>query len=193
MKPKVCHNFVRNCIFSSVACFENMSIVLSGLFYRLAVFIILGRGLVRLSLMGNPVTQSPYYRLYLIYHLPNLRFLDFKRIRQKERVAAKDTLSGEKGELLKLRIAAPRSVPPPPSQTGSAPSAAETPAGGPPKNLLTPEQVEKLKQAIAEAPTLEAVSRLEAALRKGELPAELQDGDSVPAAAAASDDEAMAA
>lgn len=35
------------------------------------------------SLLRNPVVHKPSYRLYVIHKLPQLRVLDFKRIRQK--------------------------------------------------------------------------------------------------------------
>lgn len=36
-----------------------------------------------LSLLDNEVTKKPQYRLYVIHRCPNLRLLDFKKIKQK--------------------------------------------------------------------------------------------------------------
>ena len=36
-----------------------------------------GKSLLRLSLVGNLVSQLPEYRRYVVYKLPNLRVLDF--------------------------------------------------------------------------------------------------------------------
>jgi hypothetical protein len=36
-----------------------------------------------LSLLGNPVTKKPHYRLYVIHKLPNLRLLDFSKVKAK--------------------------------------------------------------------------------------------------------------
>lgn len=36
-----------------------------------------------LSLMRNPVTHRQHYRLYVIHKLPNVRVLDFRKIRLK--------------------------------------------------------------------------------------------------------------
>lgn len=47
------------------------------------------KGLKVLSLTRNPVTVQDNYRAFVIYTLPSLRFLDFNRIREKERVDAK--------------------------------------------------------------------------------------------------------
>ncbi|KAG7400761.1 U2 small nuclear ribonucleoprotein A' [Phytophthora boehmeriae] len=41
-----------------------------------------------LSLAGNPVTKRKYYREYVIHKLPQLRVLDFQRIRPRDREAA---------------------------------------------------------------------------------------------------------
>jgi U2 small nuclear ribonucleoprotein A' len=39
-----------------------------------------------------------YYRLYTIYKLPNLRVLDFQKVKFKERVFAKNLFESEKGQ-----------------------------------------------------------------------------------------------
>jgi U2 small nuclear ribonucleoprotein A' len=39
-----------------------------------------------LSLLDNVITKKPHYRLYIIHKLPTLRLLDFKKIKQKERL-----------------------------------------------------------------------------------------------------------
>ncbi len=36
-----------------------------------------------LSLVGNEVSERQFYRLYVVYKLPQLRMLDFKRIKDK--------------------------------------------------------------------------------------------------------------
>ena len=42
----------------------------------------------RLSLVGNPVARKPHYRTYVVFRFPQLRELDFARVRDAERVAA---------------------------------------------------------------------------------------------------------
>lgn len=42
-----------------------------------------------LSLTRNPVVLQPHYRQFVVHTLPNLKFLDFSRIRDKERKEAK--------------------------------------------------------------------------------------------------------
>lgn len=44
------------------------------------------RHLQYLSLLGNPVREKKHYREWLAWRLPNLRVLDFQRIREKVRL-----------------------------------------------------------------------------------------------------------
>lgn len=44
--------------------------------------------LTHLSLLDNPVTKKQYYRLYLIYKLPQLRVLDFNKVKLAEKKEA---------------------------------------------------------------------------------------------------------
>jgi len=44
--------------------------------------------LKKLSLLDNLITKKQHYRLYVIHKLPHLKLLDFRKIKQKERVAA---------------------------------------------------------------------------------------------------------
>lgn len=45
--------------------------------------------LTHVSLMGNPVAQLADYRLFMIHRLPNLKVLDFQKVKQQEREASK--------------------------------------------------------------------------------------------------------
>jgi len=56
--------------------------------------------LVRLSLVDNLVTKIKHYRLYVIYKMPNLRVLDFQKVKQRERVEANILFESEKGKNL---------------------------------------------------------------------------------------------
>ena len=59
-------------------------------------------GLVRLSLIGNIVNQLPHYRMYVIFKMPKLRNLDFQKVTDKERAAAKKLFESATGlQLLK--------------------------------------------------------------------------------------------
>lgn len=129
-----------------------------------------------LSLMDNPVTKKPNYRLHVISRCPRLKALDFRKIKQKERDLAKAYGESQAGreagkqthfdpdeELAKIEA----------KQAQKIPAVRKGP---------TPEQITAIKAAIANASTLEEVQRLEQALRSGHLPSQIQVGGSGPAA-----------
>merc|ERR1711972_878807 len=122
--------------------------------------------LERLSLMENPVTKVKHYRPYMISKCSkSLRILDFTRIKDKERKAAGLLFAGERGKKLLEEIAPARVV-------GKEPIEKAEPAKAGP----SPEIIERIKKAIAEAETIEEVTRLEKALKSGVLPDDLKDG-----------------
>lgn len=113
----------------------------------------------RLSLVDNPISRLPNYRLHVIRLLPQLRSLDFRSVRQSERDSAR--VLGEPG----AGTSAAREPEHEHEQVDR--SATEKPAvtSGP-----TPEQVVAIKAAISKATTLEEIARLEASLAEGTLP-----------------------
>merc|ERR1711933_243502 len=123
------------------------------------------KNLERLSLLDNPVTKVKHYRPYMISKCSKtLRILDFNRIKDKERKAAGLLFAGERGKKLLEEIAPPRAV-----GRDSSEKTAETAKTGP-----SPEVIERIKKAIAEAETIEEVTRLERALKSGVLPEDLK-------------------
>jgi len=121
--------------------------------------------LERLSLLDNPVTKVKHYRPYMISKCSTtLRILDFNRIKDKERKAAALLFAGDRGKKLLEEIAPPRIV----GKELAEKTAAEAKTGP------TPEVIERIKRAIAEAETIEEVTRLEKALKSGILPDELR-------------------
>merc|ERR1712224_668494 len=144
--------------------------------------------LERLSLLENPVVKVKHYRPYMVYKCSNnLRILDFNRIKDKERKAAGLLFAHERGKKLLEEIAPPRVI-----------KDVDKPVEGAAKLGPSPEVIERIKKAIAEAETIEEVTRLERALKSGVLPDDLkldggkkedEDGDS--AAKKAKTDDAM--
>lgn len=57
-----------------------------------------------LSLMFNPVTAKQHYRLYVIHKLPQLKLLDFRKIKLKEREEAKNLFKSKKGKEIQKEI-----------------------------------------------------------------------------------------
>jgi U2 small nuclear ribonucleoprotein A' len=66
--------------------------------------------LERLSLLHNAVTRRPHYRHYAIFRLPQLKMLDFQRIRKKERIAAVKFFSSPAGKAVLAELEAVRST-----------------------------------------------------------------------------------
>ena len=51
-----------------------------------------------ISLLHNPVVSKQNYRAFVIHKFPNLRVLDFKKVKQKEREEAKAIFKSKKGK-----------------------------------------------------------------------------------------------
>lgn len=123
------------------------------------------KDLQRLSLIDNPVTKVKHYRPYMIFKSSkSLRMLDFCKIKEKERKAAALLFSGERGKRLLEEIA--------PCRTATK-DVADKAEGEKQKVGPSPEVIERIKRAIAEAETIEEVTRLEKALKSGVLPEDL--------------------
>ncbi|XP_020699502.1 U2 small nuclear ribonucleoprotein A' [Dendrobium catenatum] len=123
-----------------------------------------------LSLLDNNITKKPNYRLYVIFKLKKLRLLDFRKVKQKERIEAEGLYASEEAEEEAKKIPAKKFTPV--EATNSADSSKEEQI---PKVVApTQEQIIAIKAAIINSQTLEEVARLEQALRSGQIPAEFQ-------------------
>jgi len=121
--------------------------------------------LERLSLMENPVVKVKHYRPYMIIKCSKtLRVLDFNRIKDKQRKAAGLLFAHDRGKKLLEEIAPPRVIK----------DISDKPVQGAAKLGPSPEVIERIKRAIAEAETIEEVTRLERALKSGVLPDDLK-------------------
>ncbi|KAG4997132.1 hypothetical protein JHK82_027905 [Glycine max] len=118
-----------------------------------------------LSLLDNNITKKPNYRLYVINKLKSLRVLDFKKVKNKERLEAKNLFSSK--EVIEEIQRTPTK-----SETPNVSEVIEEQQM--PKVVApTPEQIIAIKAAIVNSQTLEEVARLEKALKSGQLPADL--------------------
>ncbi|XP_077301366.1 small nuclear ribonucleoprotein polypeptide A'-like U2A [Arctopsyche grandis] len=113
-----------------------------------------------LSLLQNPVTYKTHYRQYVAYKFPELRLLDFKKIKQKEREEANALFKSKKGKELQKEIAkkAKTFVP-----GGNLPDTAKT-------TVATPQEIFKIREAIKNASSLAEVERLTRMLQTGQIP-----------------------
>ncbi|XP_028038262.1 U2 small nuclear ribonucleoprotein A' isoform X3 [Bombyx mandarina] len=112
-----------------------------------------------LSLMHNPVANKNHYRAYVAFKMPELRLLDFRKIKQKERDEANALFKSRKGKEIQREIAkkAKTFVP-----GGNMPD--------PKVTNLTPQEIHKIREAIKNASSLQEVERLTRMLQSGQIP-----------------------
>ncbi|XP_066503577.1 U2 small nuclear ribonucleoprotein A' [Hoplias malabaricus] len=114
-----------------------------------------------LSLLRNPVTNKKHYRLYVINKLPQIRVLDFQKVKLKERQEAEKLFKGKRGAQLAKDIAKRTKTFTP----GAGLQAADKKRTGP-----SAAEVEAIKNAIANATSLAEVERLKGLLQSGQIP-----------------------
>ncbi|KAK1229808.1 U2 snRNP complex subunit [Marasmius sp. AFHP31] len=124
-----------------------------------------------LSLLGNPVREKKWYREWLAWRLPGLRVLDFQRIRDKEREQGKQLFLTADGLPTALATTISTTVS---TQSSKAALTIDEPRAAAPTakagRLMTREDAEKVKAAIAQAKSIEEIRRLERSLREGYIP-----------------------
>lgn len=115
-----------------------------------------------LSLIDNPVTLRKHYRLYVIHRCPNIRVLDYVKIREKERLEAAALFSGKDGTALANALAAKKTkrAEHTDDETGLLPAKKQ------PKlhQTRSSEEEERIREQIRDATTLEEIARLEKTL-----------------------------
>eukprot|EP01114_Cavostelium_apophysatum_P002813 TRINITY_DN1251_c0_g1_i1.p1 TRINITY_DN1251_c0_g1~~TRINITY_DN1251_c0_g1_i1.p1 ORF type:complete len:243 (+),score=61.97 TRINITY_DN1251_c0_g1_i1:184-912(+) len=117
-----------------------------------------------LSLLDNMITKKQHYRLYVIHKLPHLRILDFRKIKQKERIAS-EKLFGKATKPKKQALATIIKD----TTTGTAKTQQKAAAGG-----LSAEDQQAIRDAIKNATSMEEVASLEKSLAMGQIPASLK-------------------
>lgn len=122
------------------------------------------KGLRMLSLLHNPVVTKRNYREYVIHKFPNLKVLDFKKIKMQEKEKAKVLFKTRLGKTQLKDIQEKAKTFTPGAPLPEATNKNTNSAG------LTPEQVKNIKLAIAKASSLEEMERLNQMLRTGQLP-----------------------
>ncbi|XP_012288487.1 U2 small nuclear ribonucleoprotein A' [Orussus abietinus] len=129
-----------------------------------------------LCLLQNPVSAKPQYRQYVIYRLPQLRLLDFRKVKLKEREAATVYFKSKKGKEMACDIAKK-------AKTQAPGTAMEKP-------LTSSDERSKIREAITSASSLEEVQRLSKLLQAGHIPGEekLHNGTGAPEAMEEDDD-----
>jgi len=127
-----------------------------------------------LSIIDNVVSKKTNYRLYVINKLPDLRILDFKKIKRKERVEA-EKLFGPPARKAKGKKRPHHATPvaktfvpgePATTTTTTTTTATTTPTPAAPTRSALEAQL-AFKVAVQNAKTMEEVSRLERAITTG--------------------------
>lgn len=118
------------------------------------------KSLTSLCLLQNPVSAKPQYRQYCIYRIPQLRLLDFRKIKEKERVAAAEYFKSKRGKEMAREI--------------SKKAKLQSMLGIPDKPVMTTDEKNKIREAISSASSLEEVRRLGKLLQAGHIPGEEQ-------------------
>jgi U2 small nuclear ribonucleoprotein A' len=107
-----------------------------------------------LVLIDNEISKKKHYKNYLLHKLPQLKFLDFAKIKTADREEATKAFKGKAGERLTAEIQSARAFVPGESASG--------------ESRLSEEQINEIKAAINKATTIDEVNRLEKALKSGE-------------------------
>ncbi|KAI0067942.1 L domain-like protein, partial [Artomyces pyxidatus] len=129
------------------------------------------KGLKYLSLLGNPVQEKKWYREWLAWRLPGLRVLDFQRIRDKERQIARSVFLTGDGLLNALATTLSTTVSTHSSKpTTSSDEPRPIPTHSKAGRLMSKEEADKVKEAIAKATSIEEIRKLERSLKEGFLP-----------------------
>lgn len=136
-----------------------------------------------LTVLKNPVNAKSNYRLYLVHKLPQVRILDFRRVKQRERDQAAALFRGKRGAALVKELgkraamsavtpaaagagaaSAPRTfVPGAPLTTGVVMAGMKRPAA----NAPSTQDLFAIRESIKRARTLEEVERLNQLLSTG--------------------------
>lgn len=154
--------------------------------------ICLNINLSHISLMRNPVAYKQYYREYIIYKLPNIKVIDFQKVKLKERTRAKKLFEGSKGRALITSLGASLYDDSNNLKTDTdnknnnntenkiktfTVGEVETDKVVKSSGGLSKEQEKKIKQAIMNAGSLQEIQRLEAILQAGQIPVEFEVDD----------------
>ncbi|XP_072324914.1 U2 small nuclear ribonucleoprotein A' [Scyliorhinus torazame] len=118
------------------------------------------KSLTFLSILRNPVTNKKHYRLYVIHKVPQVRVLDFQKVKLKERQEADRMFKGKRGAQLAKDITKKTKT-----FTPGAGLSGEKKKAGP-----SGPEVEAIKNAIANASTLAEVEKLKGMLQAGQIP-----------------------
>jgi len=120
------------------------------------------------SFLRNPVATKKNYRLFVIHKLPQVRLLDFQKVKMKEREMAAKMFKGKKGAQLARDMGGKRPKTFVPGGAAASPAPAQTTGAAAAETKARPD-IQAIKAAIASAKTLEEVERLNRMLQTGHI------------------------
>jgi U2 small nuclear ribonucleoprotein A' len=142
------------------------------------------RKLTHLVLLDNPVVRKAHYRSWMIWRCRALRFLDFTKVRNEERLKADQMFGVVDGELTDLarrilsvksaaatNLAGSRGY----DDDGAVNGGAGSGTGG--RMKLSATERRRVEEAVRNATSLAEIERLERELNEGRIPRGLGDDD----------------
>lgn len=126
-----------------------------------------------LCLMGNPASREKHYRDFVVWKLPQVRILDYQRIRDKERALAKELMETEDGRPSALAVGILRDAEASAMDVdgdvvvGKQKTFEPGRLNGSTKRLLTAEERNAIEDAIEKSESLDEIRRLEEQLKLG--------------------------
>lgn len=121
--------------------------------------------LKQLVLTDNPVTKKQYYRYWVVWCCPSVRFLDHEKVRQAEREKSRELFgTADQPKALASEIMNKKSTFLLPTANGSSASSKLS------RIKLTEEEKSRLRERIVMASSLAEVMALEKELEEGRLP-----------------------
>lgn len=118
--------------------------------------------------MGNPVAREKHYREFVVWCMPHLRVLDYRRITERERAVARKAFVAPDGQLNQLALSLMGSKERRASG-GTAPSEPDAPLPTR-RHQLTDSQRAAIAEAIDRSESMEEIRRLEEQLKLGYIP-----------------------
>ncbi|KAK4899936.1 U2 snRNP complex subunit [Elasticomyces elasticus] len=130
--------------------------------------------LTHVSLLDNPVTSKENYRYWILWRAPQIRYLDFQKVKDAERTKAKELFGTfEEPTELAQSIIAVRSNKP--LSYAGAPTTNGASKGQ--KLKFTEKEKKKFEALVRKAKTLAEVQKLEKAFSEGRLPPGVGDDE----------------
>lgn len=129
------------------------------------------RHLRYVSLLGNPLAREPHYREFMVWRLPQVRVIDYRRVTERERQIATRLMVAPGGQLTELGqqlLGTTEGAPPVPgAPTSFEPGAPLAPAS---QRQLSASERAAIADAIEKSESMEEIRRLEEQLKLGYVP-----------------------